>query len=302
MAMYNVAALIVSTTKLLSSSSTDRSSRLDAWCSIRMRRNTRSAVVLMRDLAHRLNKRPKMTSDSLVAYKKAAKQVFGKRADLSQTRKGEDTGHSTAYVERHNLTIRMGNRRYTRKTNAFSKKLENRVHALALYLVFYNFCRIHKTLRTWPAQAGGITDTLHDVDWIAELIEERTPEPAVESPTPRVAEAIVAVTPVTAVPTAVAAAEPTEAAGSAETPAAVASLTGAAEEGRKQFTALGRGELGQPPVVQNDDVGPGEVFHDLRIAAVAVRVAQFIEESGEPMVLHGEAVAAGLVAQCAGGP
>ncbi len=68
---------------------------------------------------------------------------------------------------------------------------------------------------------------------------ERTPAPAVESPTPRVAEAIVAVTPVTAVPTAVAAAEPTEAAGSAETPAAVASLTGAAEEGRKQFTALG---------------------------------------------------------------
>ena len=68
---------------------------------------------------------------------------------------------------------------------------------------------------------------------------DRTPAPAVESPTPRVAEAIVAVTPVTAVPTAVAAAEPTEAAGPVETPAAIASLSGAAEEGRKQFTALG---------------------------------------------------------------
>ena len=68
---------------------------------------------------------------------------------------------------------------------------------------------------------------------------DRTPAPAVESPTPRVAEAIVAVTPVTAIPTAVAAAEPTEAAGAAATPEAVMSLTGAAEEGRKQFTALG---------------------------------------------------------------
>ncbi len=68
---------------------------------------------------------------------------------------------------------------------------------------------------------------------------DRTPAPAVESPTPRVAEAIVAVTPVTAVPTAVAAAAPTEAAAAAETPAAIASLSGAAEEGRKQFTALG---------------------------------------------------------------
>ncbi|MDE2867138.1 MAG: cytochrome c [Chloroflexota bacterium] len=68
---------------------------------------------------------------------------------------------------------------------------------------------------------------------------DRTPAAAVESPTPRVAEAIVAVTPVTAIPTAVAAAEPTEAAAAAETPAAIASLSGAAEEGRKQFTALG---------------------------------------------------------------
>ncbi len=68
---------------------------------------------------------------------------------------------------------------------------------------------------------------------------DRTPAAAVESPTPRVAEAIVAVTPVTAVPTAVAAAEPTEAVGATETPVAIVSLSGAAEEGRKQFTALG---------------------------------------------------------------
>ena len=71
---------------------------------------------------------------------------------------------STSYVERQNLTMRMSMRRFTRLTNAFSKKLDNHIHALALYFVFYNFCRIHKTLRVSPAMAAGMTDRLWSLE------------------------------------------------------------------------------------------------------------------------------------------
>ena len=149
---------------------------------VRMRRNTRSAVVLMRDLADRLNKRPKMTADSPAAYRKAAKQVFRRRADLSQTRKGEDTGHSTAYVERHNLTIRMSNRRYTRKTNAFSKRLSRHESQMHLSAVYYNFCWLHGTLRVSPAMAAGVDDKLRDYGWLADLVAEVEPKPKKPGP------------------------------------------------------------------------------------------------------------------------
>ncbi len=68
-------------------------------------------------------------------------------------------------------------RRFTRLTNAFSKKVENHCHALALYFVFYNFCRIHKSLKVSPAMAAGLADILHDLEWIIGLIDARAPVP-----------------------------------------------------------------------------------------------------------------------------
>jgi hypothetical protein len=84
---------------------------------------------------------------------------------------------STSYVERSNLSIRMGNRRFTRLTNAFSKKIDNHIFMLALYFTFYNFCRIHKTLRVTPAMAAGVDDVVHDMDWIVGMIDAVAPKP-----------------------------------------------------------------------------------------------------------------------------
>ncbi len=72
----------------------------------------------------------------------------------------------------------MSMRRFTRLTNAFSKKIENHCHALALYFVWYNFCRQHKSLGgISPAMAAGVSNTLHDMEWIVFLIDERAPKP-----------------------------------------------------------------------------------------------------------------------------
>ena len=73
-------------------------------------------------------------------------------------------------------------RRFTRLTNAFSKKLANHAHAVALHAVYFNFCRIHKTLRMTPAMAAGLTDTLHDMEWIVGLIDARAPKPLKPGP------------------------------------------------------------------------------------------------------------------------
>jgi hypothetical protein len=89
---------------------------------------------------------------------------------------------STSHVERSNLSMRMGMRRFTRLTNAFSKKLENHLHMLSLYFVHYNFCRIHRAHRMSPAMAAGVIDTLRDVEWIVSLIDARTPKPGPRGP------------------------------------------------------------------------------------------------------------------------
>lgn len=84
---------------------------------------------------------------------------------------------STSYVERQNLTMRMHMRRFTRLTNAFSKRFESHVNMVALYTVWYNWVRIHKTLRVTPAMAAGLTDKLMSFEDIVALIDAAAPKP-----------------------------------------------------------------------------------------------------------------------------
>ena len=173
-------------------------------------RDAGSAFTFVSDLADRLATRVQLTSDGLRLYVNAVEDAFGADIDFAQliklygaTQETETryspaqcqgtiskpiTGHpdpkhiSTSYVERQNLTMRMSMRRFTRLTNAFSKKFMNHMHHVALYFVHYNFCRIHKSLRMSPAMAAGVTDTLRDVEWIVGLIDERAPKPGPRGP------------------------------------------------------------------------------------------------------------------------
>lgn len=152
----------------------------------------------MYDLADRLTKRIQLSSDGHGVYKNAVKLAFGKDVDYGQVIKvfgvdaeGEkryspakctacktkaiigdplESQISTSYVERHNLSIRMGCRRYTRLTNAFSKKLENHVAAFSLYAMHYNFCRKHQSLKQSPAMAAGIADHVWTVEEMLEAV------------------------------------------------------------------------------------------------------------------------------------
>jgi len=78
---------------------------------------------------------------------------------------------STSYIERQNLTMRMGIRRFTRLTNGFSKKIENHMHAVALHYMHYNFVRIHKSLRCTPAMEAGVTKRLWEIEDIVKLLD-----------------------------------------------------------------------------------------------------------------------------------
>ena len=174
-------------------------------------RDSEYAMAFMDDVASRLAGRVQMTTDGHKAYLEAVEGAFGCDVDYAQLIKlygaapagatgryspAECTGirkikvegqpdieHvSTSYVERMNLNIRMGNRRFTRLTNAFSKKLENHVHMLALYFVHYNFCRVHKSLRMSPAMAAGVASSLYDAEFIVGLIDDAAPAPKKRGP------------------------------------------------------------------------------------------------------------------------
>ena len=168
-------------------------------------RSGATAIEVMDDLRGRLANRVQLTTDGHKAYLEAVEGAFGGDVDYAQlvklygdapekekryspatcvgTRKRRVEGNpdvhdvSTSYVERQNLTMRMGMRRYTRLTNAFSKKLENHLLMLSLYFVHYNFVRIHSSLRMTPAMAAGVSETLHDMEWIVSLIDARAAKP-----------------------------------------------------------------------------------------------------------------------------
>jgi hypothetical protein len=94
-----------------------------------------------------------------------------------------DLAHvSTSHVERQNLTMRMHMRRFTRLTNGFSKKLENHMHMVALYTVWYNYCRIHKTLKVTPAMEAGLTDRVWSSEDIVALIDAAVPKSGPRGP------------------------------------------------------------------------------------------------------------------------
>jgi IS1 family transposase len=167
-------------------------------------RDAEFALMLMDDLRGRLANRVQLTTDGHRAYLQAVEEAFGAGIDYSMliklygepptspeaarryspsecvgTRTENITGNpdpkhiSTSYAERANLTMRMAMRRFTRLTNAFSKKLENHAHMVALYALWYNFVRIHKTLRTSPAMAAGIETRLWSMEDVVRLIEQR---------------------------------------------------------------------------------------------------------------------------------
>lgn len=162
-------------------------------------RGSDSAIVLMDDLAARLGNRVQLTTDGHRAYLEAVEGAFGGDIDYAMLVKlygpapeGErryspaecigavktriegnpDPKHvSTSYAERNNLNVRMHSRRLTRLTNAFSKKVENHAHAMALHFMYYNFVRIHKTLRTTPAMAAGATKRLWEMTDLVDVLE-----------------------------------------------------------------------------------------------------------------------------------
>lgn len=150
----------------------DEDSRLMISHLVRKSRGIRSATAFMRDMKGRLNKRPRLATDSLASYGPAARKVFGDKVRIIQNRKGEATDHPTSYVERMNHTIRMRNRRFTRDTNAFSKRFNKHVAMMNLMTVHYNFCWIHGSLKVSPAMEAGLTDTLRDYDWLTYLVDE----------------------------------------------------------------------------------------------------------------------------------
>ncbi len=163
-------------------------------------RDSDAAIIFMDDLRSRLSNRVQLTSDGHKAYLEAVEGAFGGDVDYamlvklygpsSELAKGRyspaecigarketiegdpDPAHiNTSYAERQNLNVRMHTRRFTRLTNAFSKKIENHAHSVALFAMYYNFVRIHQTLKMTPAMAAGVTDRLWEIGEIVDVLE-----------------------------------------------------------------------------------------------------------------------------------
>jgi IS1 family transposase len=162
-------------------------------------RDAATAYDLMQDLASRLANRVQLTTDGHKSYLSAVEDAFGGDIDYAMLVKiygssGENetryspakclggiptpvTGEpdpkhvSTSYVERQNLTMRMSIRRFTRLTNGFSKKIEMHAHSVALHYAYYNFVKIHQTLRVTPAMAAGVTDRLWSIEDLVGLLK-----------------------------------------------------------------------------------------------------------------------------------
>jgi len=165
-------------------------------------RDSESAHTFCEDLASRLIGRVQLTSDGHAAYLDAVHDAFGFHVDFAQLvkmygpstepaaerrytpaecvgcRKKRVMGDpdmravSTSFAERANLTMRMSMRRFTRLTNAFSKKLENHVAAISLHFMHYNFCRVHQTLRCTPAMRAKVADHIWSIEEIVGLLPE----------------------------------------------------------------------------------------------------------------------------------
>jgi IS1 family transposase len=166
-------------------------------------RNASAAYHFMHDLKPRLAHRVQLTTDGLKCYLEATEDAFGSEIDYAQlikiygnavgpnasnpevryspaqcmgAKKGVITGNpdfkhiSTSHIERQNLTMRMSMRRFTRLTNGFSKKVENHEHSVAVHYMYYNFGRIHQSLRVTPAMEAGISDHVWSLDEIVNLL------------------------------------------------------------------------------------------------------------------------------------
>ncbi|MCK0148554.1 IS1 family transposase [Marivita sp. S6314] len=175
-------------------------------------RDSEYAIEFMDDLRARLANRVQLTTDGHKAYLEAVEGAFGGDVDYAQLIKlygdaggktaarkyspAECTGIkkrtvegnpdkaliSTSYVERQNLTMRMHMRRFTRLTNGFSKKVENHMHAVALHFMYYNFVKVHQTLKVTPAMEAGLTDRLWDVADLVAIVDANEPAPKKRGP------------------------------------------------------------------------------------------------------------------------
>jgi len=176
-------------------------------------RDSEYAIEFMDDLRDRLANRVQLTTDGHKAYLEAVEGAFGADVDYAQLIKmyGGPTGNkghekkyspaectgikkrtvegnpekslvSTSHVERQNLTMRMHMRRFTRLTNAFSKKVENHANAVALHFMYYNFVRVHQTLKVTPAMEAGLTDRLWEISDLVAIIDANEPAPKKRGP------------------------------------------------------------------------------------------------------------------------